>query len=215
MTIRPHVVLLAFSVCLIPALGWAQNGQAQPQRPAGGTNIALIDVSYVFKNHKVFKDRGELIKKEVKDYDGHLVEQKKVLTEKRNGLSQFKPGSPDYEKLEAEIAHEGANLEVEAQMKRSDILEKEARLYYETYMEMLKVVEQFCGPRRIGLVLRFDGDEIDANDRASVFRGVNRAVVYQDGIDITQDILELLNAQKPATQRQANAGAKSNATNNR
>jgi len=209
MTIRPQVFLLALCVALIPSLGWAQNQPQQQARAAAGTNIALIDVSYVFKNHKAFKDRAELIKKEVKDYDGRLTEQKKGLSDKKNKLSEYKAGTPDYERLEAELAREAANLDVEAGLKRKEILEKEAKVYYDTYIEMIAAVKAFCGPRKIGLVLRFDGEEIDPNDRASVFRGVNRPVVYQDGIDITLDILDIVNAPKQA-QRPSNGNRTSN-----
>jgi hypothetical protein len=78
------------------------------------------------------------------------------------------------------------------------VLDREARLYYETYIDVQSAVSSFAGQRRIGLVLRFDSEEIDMADRASVLRGVNRAIVFQDRIDITSDIVRMVNTPKTA-----------------
>jgi len=43
------------------------------------------------------------------------------------------------------------------------------------------------------LVLRFNGDPINANKREDVLRAINKPVVYQGGIDITPDILSGVN----------------------
>ncbi len=165
---------------------------------AQGVNVALIDISYVFKNHTVFTQRTEEIKQEVKDYEAQMNEQRKVLTDKRAGLQNFKVGSPDYEKLEADIANQIAQLEVAANQKRRDILEREAKIYFETYQEVQSSIAAFCTKHGIGLVLRYDSEPIDAADRASVLRGVNRAVVYQDRIDITREILAAVNTPRQA-----------------
>ncbi|MBM4000134.1 MAG: OmpH family outer membrane protein [Planctomycetes bacterium] len=164
----------------------------------GGVNVALIDISYVFKNHTTFTQRSEAIKKEVKDYESQMNDQRKALTDKRAGLQNYKVGSPEYEKLEADIANEIAQLEVAANQKRRDILEREAKVYFETYQEVQEAIAAFCGKHGIGLVLRYDSEPIDPADRASVLRGVNRAVIYQDRIDITREILSSVNAPRQA-----------------
>jgi Skp family chaperone for outer membrane proteins len=193
MTIRPQVLfsMLLGGMLLLPASLFAQQ--------AGGINVALVDISQVFKNHERFKMRTEEIRKEIKDYEAQMNEKRKVLTEKRNGLTNFKVGSPEYERLEAEIAREITNLEVEVNSKRRDILEREAKVYYETYLEVQNAVTAFCSRHNISLVLRFDGESIDPNDRASVLRGVNRAVVYQDRINITTEILKMVNVPQAAS----------------
>ena len=59
--------------------------------------------------------------------------------------------------------------------------------------EVEQTVAVFAQRNRINLVLRFTGDEIKQDDRASILQGVNRPVVYQQGLDITDHILGLLN----------------------
>ncbi len=45
----------------------------------------------------------------------------------------------------------------------------------------------------IGLVLRFNGDKVDLNRREDVLREINKSVVFQNQVDITPDILALIN----------------------
>jgi hypothetical protein len=78
-------------------------------------------------------------------------------------------------------------------LKRKEFLEQEARVYYRVYREIEQSVGLFAQRNRIGLVLRFNGDEMKEDDRASVLQGVNRAVVYQQNLDVTEFILGDLN----------------------
>ncbi len=79
-------------------------------------------------------------------------------------------------------------------MKRREFLEQEAKVYYGIYREIEDSVAVFAERNRIGLVLRYSGDEMKPDDRASVLQGVNRPVVFQRNLDITQHVLNQLNA---------------------
>jgi Skp family chaperone for outer membrane proteins len=167
--------------------------------PTGGINIALVDVSQVFKNHEGFKTRTEELRQEIKAFEAQVNEQRKGLNDKRTRLTNYNPGSPQYEQLEVEMAREIATQQVTAELKKKDVLEREAKIYHEVYREIEEAVRTFAEKYDIGLVLRYDGEEIDQNDRNSVLRGVNRTVVYQDKINITNQILQMLNAPRTAT----------------
>jgi hypothetical protein len=91
---------------------------------------------------------------------------------------------------------------------RKDFLEREAKVYYQTYLEVVGTVNDYAKRQGIGLVLRFNGEPIDPNRRDDVLREINKPVVMQDNIDITGDILMLLNRdqlrmQQGGTQQQA------------
>ena len=76
---------------------------------------------------------------------------------------------------------------------RKDFLEREAKVYYQTYLDVNKVVSEYATRHDIGLVLRFNGEPADPNHREGVLREINKTVVFQNRIDITPDILDLLN----------------------
>ena len=105
----------------------------------------------------------------------------------------FKPSSLEYKQMEEELARTQSDLQVKVGLKRKEFLEQEARVYYRVYREVEQAVALFAQRNRIGLVLRYNGDEMKEDDRASVLQGVNRAVVYQSNLDVTNFVLQQLN----------------------
>jgi hypothetical protein len=50
-------------------------------------------------------------------------------------------------------------------------------------------------------VHRFDGEPVDNSDRNQILRGITKPIVYlEPGIDITPDVLKMLNTPAVATQ---------------
>ena len=78
-------------------------------------------------------------------------------------------------------------------------MEREAKIYYQAYLEVNDAIKYYAQRHDIGLVIRFNGDKVDANRREDVLREINKTVVYQNQIDITPDILALLNRDAAAT----------------
>ncbi len=181
-------------VCSMPLLLVAQ----QPAPPAGGINIALLDLKQVFNNHPGFNQKTNAIKQQIRETEAQFNEQRKLLNEKRAALSQYKVGSAEYERLEKEVASQAASLQVELERKRREFLEQESRIYYETYQEVMALVENFCRVHNIGLVLQHDSEPVDPTNHNSVLRGINRLVLYQDRIDITGEVIRMLNAPRAA-----------------
>ena len=64
---------------------------------------------------------------------------------------------------------------------------------HERDAEIVKEVEYFAQRQGIDLVVRFNSGQIDPQDRKSVLEGVNRAVVFQQRLNITGHILNRLN----------------------
>lgn len=168
------------------------------QAQNSGVNVALIDISAIFKSHSGFKAKTEALKAEVKAFENDVNERRKGLGKDNEKLSTYKPGTAQHTALEKELANKLADLQVEADLKRKEVLEREAKIYYDTYQDVQNAVQTFARQHRIGLVLRYDSEKIDMSDRASVLRGVNRAIVFQDRIDITGEILKMVNTPRQA-----------------
>jgi Skp family chaperone for outer membrane proteins len=165
----------------------------------GGTSVVVIDVANIFKNHIRFNEKMKEIKNEIDQFEASIRAEQTKFNQKREGLAQFLPSSPEYKKLEEELARMQSEVQVQVGLKRKTFLEQEAREYFKTYKEIEQSVAVFAQQNRIGLVLRFNGDEMKADDRNSVLQGVNKAVVYHDRLDITEWILRDLNRGATAT----------------
>lgn len=177
------MVLIAFGTAL-PA-----------QQPSGGPGlVTVLDVAKVFENHAAFKANMESLKTEVTQFQKSIREKVTVLTEKRQKLAQnYKVGTPEFKQAEISLATEESNLKTKTQQTERDYMNKEAQLYYNTYLQVQSVVTTFANKNNITLVLRFDSSPIDQTNRASVSAGVNRFIVYQNSLDITDFIIKEVN----------------------
>lgn len=168
----------------------------QPARPAGSQSnvpVAVIDVPLIFKNHARFKQRMEAIKGEVEAFEKQVNEERKKLAKHEERLKTFAVGSPEFRQLEEDLARQVSDVRVRSELKRKDVMEREAKVYFETYNEVTREVARQAEIYGISLVLRYDSEPIDGRDRSSILAGVNRPIVFQNNLDLTQLVLKQLN----------------------
>jgi Skp family chaperone for outer membrane proteins len=183
--------------CLVSAEVFSQGGAPlrQPVAPqsGAGTNIALLDVSFIFKNHPRFKSMMDEMKAEVDAAEASVNKERETLRKLVEQLDTFRKGSPDYNAMEKEIAEREANLTVKVQLQRKQFLGREAKIYFTVYQEIEQEVAYYCSNKGIDLVLRFNGDPADAEKPDSVLSFINKPVVFYDkNRDITKPILDTL-----------------------
>lgn len=166
---------------------------AQSAQGPSGTAIALVDMNKVFQNHMRFKAAMDDLKKDITNYEAGLGDQRKQAAHMNEQLANYRPGTPEYKQVESQLAQLAANAQVGMAMQKKEFLEREAKVYYQAYMEVAEQVNQIAARNNIALVLSYNGEPINAEDRASILQGVNRAVVYQRELDITPLVLERLN----------------------
>ncbi len=168
---------------------------AAPSRPApNGTNVAVVDISYIFKNHNRFNTALIALNERGAELDAWVRSQQRELTKKREELGTFKAGSPEYQQLEETITKAIADNDLNLRRQRQDFLNDEARLYYETYAEIEQAITRFALSRNIGLVLRHSNEQPKVEDPKSVMQNISRFVIFNNGLDITKYISEQLNA---------------------
>ena len=179
-------------------------GQANAQEAKAGL-VAILDVAKVFKENNGFDSKMKGIKAEADGLKEKITQQQEAIKQRAQQVTQYELGSPERNKLEAELEQEQAALRTKARQAEADLLNREARVYYETYQKMQTVVSSVASSNGISLVLRFDSEDIDPTNRGEVIKGVNRAVVYHRQLDLTRMVSSAMNGQG-AAQAQANTG---------
>jgi Skp family chaperone for outer membrane proteins len=207
-TLSRQAVCAALATAI--ALSLASVVSAQGPNPAGANaakfNVAVVDISYIFKRHERFKATMEGMKKEMEAIETELKADREKIAQGEQERNRFNVGTAEYKKLDEEVARQMAEFNLKMGKLRKDFLEREAKVYYQTYLEVINVVKYYAERQNIGLVLRFNGEQVDPNRRDDVLREINKPVVYQNQIDITPDVITLLNrdqqgaAQPPASQ---------------
>jgi Skp family chaperone for outer membrane proteins len=201
--IRLAVIVIVAAVAVVPATAPAQ-GPA-PGQPAAGaprasaavpaTHTAVIDVGYIFKNHARFKAAMDKMKEEVLAAENSLKAERDRINSLMEQLKGLNVGTPDYKKLEAEVAKAQGDFNVNAQLQKKDFMDREAKVYMQVYGEIEQAVSQFARKHGIAVVHRFDGDPVDNTDRNRILGNITRPIVYHDPqVDITPDIVRMLNA---------------------
>ncbi len=167
--------------------------------------IAVVDISYIFKEYSRFKAQIEVMKNEVQAVETRLRTDRLEIAKSEERLKQFKPGTPDYKTLDEQVSRRKADFNLSATRQRKDFMEREAKIYHQTYLEVSQAITSYAQRNNIGLVLRFNGDPIQDAERTSVLRQINKPVIFQNGIDITPNILAMLRqagpGQNPAARR--------------
>lgn len=155
--------------------------------------VAILDVAKVFKDNPTFAAQMDAIKKEADGLKDQITAEQEQIKVRAQGLAGLEIGSPDRNKLEAELELAQTNLRTRARQAEAELLNREARVYYNTYVQMQSVVEALASSNGISLVLRFDSEPIDASNRNEVIKGVNRAVVFHRKLDLTAMVTQELN----------------------
>jgi Skp family chaperone for outer membrane proteins len=185
--------LMAALVAACSALTAEAQAPAPPRTP-----VAIIDLSYVFKNYSKFIQLTESMKRKVETADTALKGRQEELKATGRQLEEMQLGSPNRNQLEEQFTKMQADIQVEIATQRKDFLRQEAQIYYTVYQEVQDASKSHCERNGILLVMRFNGDEIDPNNPQEVMQDLNKAVVYHNrAIDITPAILQYLESTVP------------------
>jgi len=192
-------VPLALAVLCCAAATKLSFAQAQA---GAGQGIAIIDLAYIFKNYPRFQAMKDDMKRDVDRVENELKSMRDEIEKLGTRLNEYPKGTPEYKELETHLANRQAELNVKVQLQKKDFLQREAKIYFNVYQEVMDEVKYYAERNHITLVLRFNGDEIDTNDPQDVLKELNKAVVYYNkAIDITPIIRDELLRRQPAAPR--------------
>jgi Skp family chaperone for outer membrane proteins len=201
------------SLCFLASAALAQGPvgvpSGPPAQPAGGPRMAVLDVSAIFKASVRFKAWMEEMKAEVQRAEVLIREERDRIGKLEERLQQFTKGTQDYKDMEEDITKKKADLTVKVQIQGKQFEQRQAKIYYSVYQEILQATDYFCRQHSIDMVFQFKCDAVDPEQAQSVIPFINKQVVwYAPDLDITKFILAEVNrtainppraAERPAT----------------
>lgn len=185
------------SVVLAGLLGftWAQGrGALSADEPRPMTqDIGVVDMIKVYENHKGFQKRSEDFKQ------ASLKAQQKLKTiadagqKLKDELAGQKPGSAEFARIQKELAEKGNEFQ-RVQKEQAEQLQKEqTEAISVTYKDIVEEIQRIAEKRGLRLVLRSQGDVTETLNPQKLAESVNRQVLYQNGLDITDEVLQAFN----------------------
>ncbi len=169
-------------------------GQAGAPVSTGGQNLAVIDVGAVFEKDIRFKQQMDALKAEIDLADKTFKSQAEEMNRTVEQMKTMKPDSPDFHRMETELAKRQGDFNVTKGLKNKEIMERQSKIYLRTYEEVEDAVKQISSRYNIALVIRYNRKDIDSSDPQEILRGIQRPIVYVDKrFDMTDAVLESLN----------------------
>jgi Skp family chaperone for outer membrane proteins len=177
-------------------VGQSTEGEGDQTVSFGGGNppgVAVVDIKRIFKDDADFNTAIEKLRGDVEAYRKEAVIRQTEITSLQQKLQAMKPGSAERDKTQLLLARLQTELKLASERRQQEFVRREAALYGDTYAKITTAVSRYAEAHGIGLVVRSDQEEIDLSNNKSVLNAVNRTVVYQDNLDITDAILKELN----------------------
>lgn len=157
------------------------------------TKVALVDIGMVFKSHPTFAQELQSLKGEADGFKDETRQLQTQLMQKAEVLKNYQPDSAEFRQAETELAKESAALEVEQRNKLRGLMEREAKLHHDTYLQIKRAVATYCEERSIQLVVRHDSAKMDPEQPNTIMQKVNSKVVFhRPGNEITQAIVAMV-----------------------
>jgi Skp family chaperone for outer membrane proteins len=186
---------------------------ASAQAPTGSSTanygVRVIDVKRIFDNHIRFKKAMEDFRGEMQSAVAAQRQEQEAIKAMEEEAKTLAPGSDPRKAKEREIFRRRTDLAGEAKIREADLMEKEAKILYYTFKEIQDEVAYYCKVKNVAVVISYNSEAVDPKNAASIDRaiktGVMGTVIAQNGVDITDMVLRVLNdrAGAPAAENES------------
>jgi len=188
MKLKLKFALLAASVALIGRSALA----AEP------LPIALVNVDRILKSFKPLQEKLDPIKAEAKELDGTLQVRQAEIETVGSHLRAAQPGSPDQQRLQRQLVKLQNDLQQFIATERQKLNSKEVTIYVGLFRQIDAEISKYAKAHALKLVIRQHESSYDEGQPLpEILKALNRGILYEDNLDITDEILKAL--EKPAS----------------
>lgn len=181
-------------LALLLGSSWAHRPVASGQGDRPRLDIALVDMVKLFNADKDYVSQREELQKEVAEAQKTLQEKQQALLQLQEEGRKAKPNSEEQKRIGEELRQKARDAEMFRQNHVNKVLETEKTLNIKTWRTINERIQRYADDRGIRLVIRYTSQPVeDSKTPQEVLALINQDVVYQNGLDVTEDILQTLN----------------------
>ena len=192
-----HMMYAGVSVVLAGLLGfsWAKGGGAlgADEAKTAAHDIAVVDINKVFASHKRLLEKSEDLKRDAeraRDEAKTLYEAAMKLQEE---LKLQKPGSVAHARITKELQEKGVEMQKFQQDTQKKFAEKQTANFLASYQSINEEVLRIAEARGFRLVINFSSEPVDQKETAKAMQIMSRQILYQNGLDITEEVIQAVN----------------------
>src|SRR5205807_1759352 len=178
--VRSHEPLSAPEPARVPAA-----------RTAAKAAIALIDLKYVFDHYDGFARAKAELEIDMQLSETMVALRKASVEKLQKDKQRHARGSEAYRQLDQLLTSEAAELTVQIESLKAELVRQQAELYHRAYRQIQEVVDAYVDEEGVLVVLRFNRTEVaNSGDAKEVALLLNRPIVaYKKPADISDEVL--------------------------
>jgi Skp family chaperone for outer membrane proteins len=183
------------SICLLAgALTVPLYGQDAAPLP-----VAVVNTERIFKTYQPLLDKLAPIKEAAQELEKNVQVRNVELETAVNKLRNAEPGSPEAQRLQQQAGKLQGELQQYIQQERGELQKREAAIFIEFYKGLEEEVRKYAKGKGIKLVIRQQESSLEENQQLQqIINSLNRGIIFEDGLDITDDIVKALDARGAA-----------------
>jgi Skp family chaperone for outer membrane proteins len=185
-----HIFLALLAALFVAPAGFvaAQEKAESPPLPIG-----IVNIEKIAQQHKPFQVKVMALQEEGKELNASIALKQSEVQAVANDLQKAKPGSPEVQKLQMQVVRLQRELQMFVQENQQKFREKDLKLSLSLHREVDEVLKPYCKAKGLKLVVRTQNSSLDENQNPQqIGAALGRGVLYEDGLDITDDVLKLL-----------------------
>jgi len=164
-----------------------------------GLPIALVNVDRILKEYKPLNDKIEPLRAEAKELEAAIQVRQAELETLGNKLRQVQPGTAEQQRLQLQAVKVQTDFQRFVATGRNELQTKEATVYLAFFRELDAEIAKYAKANNLKLVLRqYQTSLDDGQSLQDVAKALNRAILFEEGVDITNQILSALRSSAPA-----------------
>lgn len=174
---------------------WAQGPGLRGADDAKPPNfpVAVVDMGKVFNGFKQLSERKEELQRQNQKVEEQIKTRVEELTQLQEEAKGHKEGSPEHKRIVKEFQTKNRDFEIFRREQQRIVLEAQTKMLLWAYEKVAEQVQQYADDRGIKLVLTYNEIPREGKNPQEIINGLNRAVVYQNALDITEEILQAMN----------------------
>ncbi|MBI2930752.1 MAG: OmpH family outer membrane protein [Planctomycetes bacterium] len=183
--------------------------ETAPPATNGGLRLGVVNLKRCFdeNNYEFAKDVTNELKKLEVEIDQGLATLEKEMRDLKDQIDGLPKGHPLQQEKFRKMKLLETQYRVDKEMGRARFINEYSRLKLEVYNEIRRVVDVFA-QGKFDLILRVEEPQLDEDSPVSVSQQINQRVVLfsSDALDVTKDVMKLLNSEyaKRKTSKPAN-----------
>ncbi len=158
-------------------------------------SIGLVNVDRILKTHKPLLAKVDPLKAEAKELEAAVQVRQAELETVAGQFRRAAPGSPDQQRLQGQIGKLQTDMQQCVVSERSQLQKKEVAVYLQFFRKLDAEIGKYAKEHGLKLVLRQSETSLEENQTLpDAMKALNRTILFEEGLDITDDILKALDA---------------------